>query len=117
MDANQPSWIAILRDEVAKTNATQVAGVIGYSRTAVSLVLAGKYNGGTDQIAKSVMDAYSDRLMCPHLKADITPSDCRSFQAAPMPQSEPRKLKHWMACRTCPLADPSHNQMEAEANA
>lgn len=101
MDQSEPKWIAILRAEVATSNATQVATAIGYSRTAVSLVLSGKYQGGTDKIADAVLSTFANRILCPHLQADITPVECRDFQSRPMPQSEAHKLRHWMACQTC----------------
>jgi hypothetical protein len=44
-------WLEILRTAVAQRGQKPVAAELGYSRTTISLVLAGKYAGKTDAVA------------------------------------------------------------------
>ena len=53
--------------------------------------------------ARKVRTLYRDQVLCPHLRRGIGAEECRSFAAAPMSTSNPEKLRHWEACRRCPL--------------
>ena len=94
-------WLDVLRAEVDKTSAGVVGKRLGYSRTSVSLVLAGKYNGGTERVAAKVNEVFRSHVLCPHLGQEITRGDCREVHGAPMPMSDRSKFKHWMACENC----------------
>ena len=48
-------WRSLLIGEAARTSIAATARRLGYSRTAVSLVLAGKYPGSTDKLAARVL--------------------------------------------------------------
>ncbi len=105
MTETRERWHAILCEEVEKTTVQQVANTLGYSRPAISLARAGKYTAEIDKIAAKVLEVYSDRILCPHLQADITPATCVEYHTTPIPMSDPQALKHWQRCQTC-----KHNQ-------
>lgn len=93
-------WLLVLKDEVRKTNISDVARQLGYSRPTISLVLSGNYNGGTDLIAAKVIAAFTELVQCPYLDCDLPQAKCGDFQSRPMPTSDPQALRHWVACRS-----------------
>ncbi len=93
-------WRSLLVGEVARTSIAATARRLGYSRTAVSLVLAGKYPGRTDTLAARVL-AELGRVTCPHLGRTVTPGDC-AISGGRVPTSSPAALRLWRACQTCP---------------
>ncbi|MGD9611179.1 MAG: LacI family transcriptional regulator [Desulfovibrionaceae bacterium] len=93
-------WRSLLIGEAARTSIAATARRLGYSRTAVSLVLAGKYPGRTDRLAAKVL-AELGRVTCPHLGREVTPGDC-ALNGGRMPTSSPAALRLWRACQTCP---------------
>lgn len=105
------NWREILKAEVAKRNKNGrggkaiVAGLIGVSRSAVSLLLAGKYPARSEQrMAARVMAKLGQgHVDCPHLQAPISIPDCGSWRKKPMPRSNPADIAHWAACRSCPV--------------
>ncbi|WP_234890777.1 helix-turn-helix domain-containing protein [Agrobacterium vitis] len=107
MGLADPAWMEVLRAEAEKPGRTKaaIAKELGVSRTAISLLCAGKYSARTDKvqakIAGPVMALYARRVWCPHLRTAITPEACGEFCAVPMSTSDPGKLKHWAACRNC----------------
>lgn len=96
------SWHDILKREVAASTVTAVAEKIGYKRTSLSLALHGNYPGDTKHIAAAIVETFSQEITCPHLKREIAPAECREMRDAPMPQSDPKKFRHWTVCRSCP---------------
>lgn len=50
------SWKQTLDEAVAGSSITAVAARLGVSRTSVSLLLSGKYPGGTDRMAERIME-------------------------------------------------------------
>ena len=105
---SDPEWLVTLRDEAAKPARTKqdIANELGVSRTAVSLLCAGKYTAKMDKVARKiapvVMQLYANRVWCPHSRASITATDCESHRTAPMAMSNPVALRQWAACRSCP---------------
>ncbi len=118
MTLPDPAWLDVLRAEAAKPGRPKaaIAAELGVSRTAVSLLCAGKYSAKTDKvaakIAPKIMQLYANRVWCPHLREAIAGTACAGFHSAPMSMSDPAKLRHWRACRACPQ-NPS-NQQKAE---
>ncbi|MCH2165937.1 MAG: helix-turn-helix transcriptional regulator [Marinovum sp.] len=109
-------WLTILRKECDVSSISDVARKIGYSRPAISLVLSGRYKGGTSRIAAKVIAAFTDFVPCPHLACDISQSDCEAHQSRPQPTSDPDALRHWIACRNgCPYS--FHGLEGVKANA
>jgi len=98
--------LALLRAEADRTTVTAVARQIGYSRPAVSMVLAGTYRGRIDQVAAAVLAAL-DTVSCPADGADITAAACLETRTRPMPTSSPRALRRWRQCQRCPLNPPA----------
>ena len=107
MTLPDPAWLEVLRAEAGKPGRTKaaIAQELGVSRTAVSLLCAGKYSARTDKvqakIAGPVMQLYAHRVWCPYLRGAISGDECKAFCIAPMSTSDPQKLKHWAACRNC----------------
>ena len=104
----EENWLRILRDQCEQSSITEVAAKLGYGRSAVSLVLSGKYPGGTSKIAAKVIGTFTDNVHCPHLGHDILQSTCADHQSRRMPTSDPAALRHWMSCRGgCPISNHS----------
>lgn len=78
-----------------------VAQEIGYSRTAVSLYRAGKYQADPAPIEAAIVKAY-DRRICPHTSESIEPAACVRKALAPKPFGGSARLAWWKACQTCP---------------
>ena len=93
-------WFSLLSAEVARTSITAAAARLGYSRTSISLALAGKYPGGTDNLAARVLEVFST-VECPHLGFSVTPAKCAA-SSGKMPTSSPGDLRLWRACQACP---------------
>ncbi|KIO49622.1 LacI family transcriptional regulator [Nitrosospira sp. NpAV] len=94
-------WMSLLASAVAASNKAKVAEDLGVSRTAISLVVSGKYPASTDKIAARVIETYG-RVICPHLGEEITLAECKQYHTGQVPTSSPRAMKHWRACQTCP---------------
>jgi hypothetical protein len=88
-----------------------VAEELGYSRSAISLALAGQYPARVTKLKAAVVAAYT-RCDCPFLVRLITSAECRQFRTRPLPQSQPDQLKHWCSCQQCPVG---HALAQAEA--
>lgn len=101
---SSPDWMEILREEVAKSNVTEVARQMGYARSTISLVVHGRYPGDPHKVAARVIEVFSDRRLCPHTQQTISAADCAETHSAPMPTSNAKRLRHWTACRACPFA-------------
>lgn len=99
-------WFSLLSAEVAKTSRAAVADRMGVSRTAISLVMNGKYGAATDKIAARVLAVY-DVVACPHLGKEISQAECAAHAGRAIPTSSPRAVRHWKACQSCP-----HNKGE-----
>lgn len=100
-DYMQEEWFAILKREVEANGIKAVSEKIGYSRTAISLVVNGKYAGKTDRVAAKVMQVYTN-VKCPFNGAIITLQDCRDTAHAAAPTHNPIKMQYWRACLKCP---------------
>lgn len=98
-------WLAMLRQAVEASSRNVVAGKLGISRTAVSLILNDKYPASTDRIARRVMDLYG-RVQCPFLAGEISHGECRAFQQREAPISSPREMRHWRTCKSCTVGAP-----------
>lgn len=98
----RPDWRALLEAAV-RQDERGIAGVaerIGYSRPAVSRVLAGRY-GNTDKLARAVLANYG-RMQCPHLQESITPHECATYAARSYSAITAADVPHWRACKRCP---------------
>lgn len=95
-----PPWMQLLQTAVDLSSKAAVGRKLDYSRTTISLVLDGKYNGSTVHIEKKVMDVFG-KVTCPHLGYDITRADCISYCATQAPIQNPSRMRHWRACQSC----------------
>ena len=105
--APEPDWLALLRAAVKRLGSIQaVADRLDYSRTAVSLVLSGKYGKSTDALAQAVLTRL-DQVACPVL-GEIDGDDCVAHQAAKFTATNPQRIALFRACRSgCP-----HSRLE-----
>ncbi|MCW3479709.1 XRE family transcriptional regulator [Neisseriaceae bacterium JH1-16] len=100
MTTSELRWMPLLRAEAERTSIADIAKRLGYSRTSISLVLAGRYPGGTERIAAAVL-AELDGWTCPHLQQPIKAEACQEIAFGPAPTHHPMKLTHWRACQNC----------------
>lgn len=109
LDLPEPEWIALLKAERARgKSVSQIARETGLARSSLSMLLSGTYPAQsldlvTSKHATRVLQLYRDQVLCPHLHRGIGADACRKFATAPMSTSNPEKLRHWRACRRCPL--------------
>lgn len=96
-------WRALLERAIAEDprGRTGVAEEIGFSRTAVSLVVNGNYIADTRHFAAAVLSRY-DRRDCPHTGENVPPEYCRKKALCPAPFGGVSRAAHWRACQTCP---------------
>lgn len=92
-------WLALLRRAVEAGSRADAARELGVSRSSVSLLLNGRYPGGTERMEARIRERYSKRT-CPHTGRGVTASDCAA-RAGDMPTSSPAALRQWRACQTC----------------
>lgn len=97
-------WLELLSAAVVASSMTAVAKRLGISRTAVSLVLAGKYGAKTDRIEAKVLAVIGNSVECPAMGKAIAMDRCREFHQARAPMHNPIAMQHWRACQRC-----SHN--------
>lgn len=104
-----PEWIQLLRAEAGKGRSiTEIARECGMKRPSVSMLISGTYPARsfdlvTRKHAAKVMALYRSQVLCPHLQVGLSAEACRSFAGAPMSTHSPDKLRHYIACRRCPL--------------
>lgn len=97
----QAPWFATLTAEVERTSRQKAADALGLSRTTVSLVMNGKYQGKTTYVAVRVVDKLGG-FECLYDTQTITPQACRATAQAAAPTHNPAKLAQWSACQRCP---------------
>lgn len=109
LDLPEPEWIGLLRAERAKgKSVSQIARETGMARPSLSMLLSGNYPAQSLDLVTAkhgarVVQVYRDEVLCPHLRVGIAIEACRAHARAPMSTSNPEKLRHWRACRTCHL--------------
>lgn len=91
----------LLRGELAAGKTlTEIAELIGYSRTTVSLYASGQY-ANPEQVEAAVIRAL-DVHLCPHIGEPVAPDVCRRKALAPKPFGGSARLAWWTTCQTCP---------------
>lgn len=100
LDYMQESWFALLQNRAAQSSRRAVAREIGYSVTAVSLVLNGKYSGRTDAIKAAVLRRWGG-VACPYAGKVIPLLECETLANGAAPTHNPIKMQQWRACQTC----------------
>ncbi|WP_417345750.1 hypothetical protein [Ferrimonas sp.] len=96
-------WLEALRKEVGRSSQAKVAKLLGVSPATVSLVLAEKYPGDVDRIARKVEGLLMKiSVHCPVL-GEITQDICEQHQCRPFAATNPQRIKLYRACRSgCP---------------
>lgn len=97
-----PDWIVVLAEEASRTSATAVAKRIGYSASAVSSLISGKYPGDIGKIEAKVRGALMGATVeCPVL-GELTRDRCLGEQDRPFTANALRS-RLYRACRNgCP---------------
>lgn len=108
----QEDWFAVLKDEAERSSLRRLGEKLGYSKTALSMILRGTYYGKTDKAAAAVRHALL-RYTCPHSGETMSATACRTIAHAPPPTHNPIKMQQWRACQNCPKR-PSENQDSAK---
>lgn len=103
---NDAHTFDLARAAVAAGSMTAVAVAVGYSRTAISLYLSGKYGAGVEKLEAAIRASY-DIYPCPHTAQEIGSPDCHRRATAPRPFGGRAKEAHWLACQQCP-----HNKQQ-----
>ena len=94
-------WFGILEARVAESSRGVAAKELGYSLTAVSLIMNGKYAGSTDKVCERVLEVYT-RITCPHTETEMLLMACMETANGKAPTHNPMKMAHWRACQNCP---------------
>lgn len=92
--------MTLLQGVLETETITAVAVQIGYSRTAVSLYLSGKYGADVDKLEAAIVSRY-DIYPCPHTGQQISGPECTRRATAPRPFGGRAKEAHWIACQSC----------------
>lgn len=101
--AKEPRWLELIRTEAERTSKAAVAIRLDYSRTTISLVLAGKYPGRLDKLEMKAIKVLEPPVIvaCPHLGQDIPIEQCKQYSLRKVPTHNPQKMTHWRACQEC----------------
>ena len=97
-DCPSTEWRTLLEHAVAASSVTDVARRLGVARSSLSLLLNGKYPGGTDKMAERVMATLA---VCPVYLGPRSGEICAVRHAAPVPTSNPFALRQWRECQQC----------------
>lgn len=92
--------LSLIRQEAARTTKTAVAIRLGLSRTAISLVLSGKYGAKCDKVYAAAL-AVLDKRHCPYLGAEVEAVYCFETNTGPTPTWDPSALAQRRMCQGC----------------
>ena len=103
MTTSDPRWLLLLRAEANKTSIGLASQRVGYSRTAISQALAGKYPGDLAKLERKVLAALElpMAVACPYLSLNLPTTMCREFSLKRAPTHNPVAMQHWRACQQC----------------
>lgn len=93
--------LEILRGEIA-AGASQVdlARRVGVSKTAICLLLSGKYPGGTEKMEQKIRAALTG-FACAWNGQKTTARHCAAIASSPAPSWSPAAFRQWQACQSC----------------
>jgi transcriptional regulator with XRE-family HTH domain len=97
-----PDWaLALAQAADSGMSRRRLADLIGYSATAISQVLSGKYRGNKEKLAAAVRAALMhESVQCPVL-GEISGEQCLSEQRKPLAATSGMRVRLWRACRGC----------------
>lgn len=104
-----PDWVEALAVECDRIGQRKAATIIGYSASAVNMVLQNKYGrdgrsarGNLPAIEMAVRGTIlKQSISCPTL-GEIPADRCKSNQQAPWAPHNPQRIALYHACRACP---------------
>lgn len=102
-----PETVELLRTAVRQ--AGSMAGAardLGVSRSAVSLLLAGRYPAKDTSAMETRIRGLAG-VDCPHLGRRVSYEHCCSTALGPCPTHTPEALAAWRACQGCPHRPPA----------
>ncbi|MGY3910772.1 hypothetical protein ACW5XW_02805 [Aeromonas piscicola] len=95
-------WIDTLREQCLSRQIQVVAAELGYSRTAVSKVINGKYPGNTKHIQAAVERAYpANTVSCP-VFGELARDKCLFHQSQPLRATTGVRVLLYRSCKICP---------------
>lgn len=93
--------LELLRAQLAAGKTlTEIAELIGYSRTTVSLYASGQYK--QPELVEAAVIRALDVHLCPHIGEPVAIDVCRRKALAPKPFGGSARLAWWTTCQTCP---------------
>jgi len=90
----------LARAAVSASSITAVARDVGYSRTAISLYMSGKYGADVGELEDAIRRRF-DIYPCPHTGIEIDGPSCTRRATAPRPFGGRAKEAYWLACQSC----------------
>lgn len=105
-----PAWVAVLAAHADRSGLAAAAAAIGYSKTAVSLVIQCRYGADTARLRSAVeerLGVADTQFRCPVL-GPIDPTRCQSSSAAAGDGRNQLAAMLRDACRSCPHAKGAH---------
>lgn len=102
---DRPDWIEALAAEVARVGSqTAVARSLGYSPSAISSVLSGRYAANMTAIEAAVRGRLmATTVECP-VVGELAVDQCQRHQKEPWAPHNPQRIAFYKACRSggCP---------------
>ena len=102
-DGTNNDWLDALRAEVQRSSQRRAGQLIGYSGSAVSLILSGTYPGNRARVEQAVRGALMGATVdCPIL-GDLRRDVCLNHQARKFAATNPMRVQLYHECRGgCP---------------
>lgn len=89
------------RQQAGESQAT-IARLIGISPSSLSLLLRGSYPArDLDGMERRIVAALG-QVRCPYLGRTLPAPDCIAYRTRTIPTSDPKAMRFWRACQTCP---------------
>lgn len=94
--------IELLKKATQAHGQAAVARATGYSDSAISQAVSGKYRGRLDRLLQRVVEVYgSGTVDCPVMGA-ISIQRCAAERRKPFAASSPQRVRLYNTCRNCP---------------
>jgi hypothetical protein len=99
-----PDWVEELAQHADARGLKETGKAIGYSGSAVSGVLAGKYAGDMPRVEGAVRGALMGKTVwCQGMGLDLARNHCLEWQKKPRAPTSSGRMKMYRACRNnCP---------------
>lgn len=96
-----PDLLALLKRKVSELGQAHVARTLGYSPSALSQVLSGKYQGDMTNMLTRVDEVYGGSTVdCPVL-GEIPLGKCAEHRKRPFAATNPIRVRLYSTCPTC----------------